>query len=131
MEAASVGAKGACAGDGRAWRQFPCLPRRTRNSSRRPVCCERRAALRARPCRPLLDGNMARVLDRVFKPRRLVDSRYDPRLQALARLVVRSREPARVNWAILDIAARYCSSRLPACEECPLKNRCTFAMTVG
>ena len=80
---------------------------------------------------PLLDGNMARVLDRVFEPRRLVDIRYDPRLQALARLLVRSREPARVNWAILDIAARYCSYRLPACEECPLRNRCTFAMTAS
>lgn len=77
---------------------------------------------------PLLDSNMARVLDRVFEPRRLVDIRYDPRLQGLARLLVRSREPARINWAILDLAARYCGSRSPACEECPLRTRCNFAL---
>ena len=33
---------------------------------------------------PLLDGNMARVIERVFEPRRLVDIRYDSRLQALS-----------------------------------------------
>jgi A/G-specific adenine glycosylase len=77
---------------------------------------------------PLLDSNMARVLDRVFEPRRLVDIRYDPRLQGLARLLVRSREPARINWAILDLAARHCGSRSPTCEECPLRTRCNFAL---
>lgn len=76
---------------------------------------------------PLLDSNMARVLDRVFEPRRLVDIRYDPRLQGLARLLVRSREPARINWAILDLAARHCG-RSPKCEECPLRTRCNFAL---
>src|ERR1700754_3118738 len=49
---------------------------------------------------PLLDANMARVLERVIEPRRLVDIRYDARLQSLARLVVGSRNPARLNWAI-------------------------------
>ena len=77
---------------------------------------------------PLLDGNMARVLDRVFEPRRLVDIRYDARLQSLARLLVRSRNPAKLNWAILDLAARQCTSRSPACEECPLRTRCNFAI---
>ncbi|MBN9562492.1 MAG: hypothetical protein J0H14_17465 [Alphaproteobacteria bacterium] len=76
---------------------------------------------------PLLDSNMARVLDRVFEPRRLVDIRYDPRLQGLARLLVRSREPARINRAILDLAARHCG-RSPTCEECPLRTRCNFAL---
>lgn len=77
---------------------------------------------------PLLDTNMARVLDRVFEPRRLVDIRYDPRLQGLARLLVRSRKPARINWAILDLAARHCSSRSPTCDKCPLRTRCNFAL---
>ncbi|WP_226381345.1 HhH-GPD family protein [Falsiroseomonas ponticola] len=77
---------------------------------------------------PLLDSSMARVLDRVFEPRRLVDLRYDPRLQGLARLLVRSRAPALVNWAILDLAARYCVPRMPSCGECPLRTRCNFAI---
>ncbi len=80
---------------------------------------------------PLLDGNMARVLDRVFEPRRLVDIRYDARLQSLARLLVRSRNPAKLNWAILDLAARHCTLRSPGCEECPLRTRCNFAIANG
>jgi A/G-specific adenine glycosylase len=76
---------------------------------------------------PLLDGNMARVLDRVFEPRRLVDIRYDVRLQSLARVLVRSRRPSVINWAILDFAALRCTYRSPQCEACPLRARCNFA----
>ena len=77
---------------------------------------------------PLLDGNMARLIERVFEPRRLVDIRFDPRLQALARILVRSRDAARVNWAILDVAARNCLPRTPKCGECPLRRRCNYAI---
>ena len=37
---------------------------------------------------PLLDTNMARVLERYFGPRKLSDIRYDPYLQRLAKMVV-------------------------------------------
>ncbi|WP_316166800.1 MULTISPECIES: hypothetical protein [unclassified Bradyrhizobium] len=77
---------------------------------------------------PLLDGNMARIVDRVFEPRKLVDIRYDSRLQSLTRVMVRSRNPARLNWAILDLAARHCTSRSPECKACPLRTRCNFAL---
>ena len=77
---------------------------------------------------PLLDGNMARVIERVFEPRHLVDIRYDPRLQALARILVRSRDPARVNWALLDVAARNCLHQTPRCSDCPLKRRCNYVI---
>lgn len=80
---------------------------------------------------PLLDGNMARVLERVFEPRRLADIRYDLRLQSLARLLVRSRDPTRLNWAILDLAARHCGPRSPACAGCPLRPRCNYALGVS
>ena len=76
---------------------------------------------------PLLDGNMARVIERVFEPRRIVDIRYDSRLQALARIMVRSSDPARLNWALLDVAATNCLPRVPRCEQCPLMRRCNYA----
>lgn len=76
---------------------------------------------------PLLDGNMSRVIERVFEPRRLADIRRDPRLQGLARALVRSRDPMRVNWAVLDLAALVCSARSPACDVCPLAARCSYA----
>ena len=78
---------------------------------------------------PLLDVNMARVLERVFEPRRLVDIRYDPWLQMLARILVRSERSAEVNWAVLDVAALYCRPLKPACADCPLQRKCNY--TVG
>ena len=84
-----------------------------------------------RRAEPLLDGNMARVIERVFEPRHLVDIRYDGRLQALARLLVRSRNPALVNWALLDVAAQNCFRRRPKCNECPLRRRCNFAIGIN
>jgi A/G-specific adenine glycosylase len=73
---------------------------------------------------PLLDVNVARVLERHFGPRRLADIRYDPYLQALARMVVSSKHPAKVNWALLDLAALICRIRAPLCQECPLSATC-------
>ena len=48
-------------------------------------------------CAPLLDVNMARVLERLFGPRKLVDIRYDPFLQNLAWKMVRKR-PGLAVW---------------------------------
>lgn len=79
---------------------------------------------------PLLDVNLARVLERVFGPRRLSDIRYDPYLQDLALRIVQHEEPTRVNWAFLDLAAMICTIRNPRCEECPLKKTCCYANMV-
>jgi A/G-specific adenine glycosylase len=78
--------------------------------------------------RPLLDSGMARVLERFFGPRQLVDIRYDPYLQELAHRVVRCGTPMTLNWAILDFAALVCKSKLPQCRSCPLAVRCQFAL---
>ena len=69
---------------------------------------------------PLLDVNMARVLERNFGPRKLVDIRYDPYLQSLASRVVANASPRNLNWAILDLAALVCTPRNPKCPQCPL-----------
>ena len=76
---------------------------------------------------PLLDLNMARVLERVFGPRKLADIRYDPYLQALAGKVVRCKTPTRLNWALLDLAATTCLTRNPRCNNCPLASMCLAA----
>lgn len=76
---------------------------------------------------PLLDVNMARVLERCFAPRQLVDIRYDPWLQAIARAVVNHRQARDINWAVLDLAATTCVPRNPHCEECPLRTCCRHA----
>jgi len=80
---------------------------------------------------PLLDVNMARVLERYFGPRRLADIRYDPYLQKLARTVVDSNDALRLNWAILDLAAMICRKRSPRCPVCPLRLSCNYARGVS
>lgn len=75
---------------------------------------------------PLLDGNMARVLERVFGPRTMADIRYDPYLQKLALDIVQCKSPKEVNWAILDLAATICLGRKPVCENCPLSIMCVY-----
>lgn len=75
---------------------------------------------------PLLDVNMARVLERYFGPRTLADIRYDPYLQSLAKRVVSCKYPWEINWAILDLAALVCKKQMPLCIECPLNQACLF-----
>jgi A/G-specific adenine glycosylase len=77
---------------------------------------------------PLLDVNMARVLERCFGPRKLADIRYDPWLQALSRRVVNHPRADHVNWAILDLAARICTIQQPQCAICPVRSCCRYAL---
>ncbi len=82
-------------------------------------------------CQPLLDVNLARVLERVFGPRRLSDIRYDPYLQTLAMKVVAHTQPSILNWAFLDLASLICTIRSPKCPVCPLVRTCCFAQSKG
>lgn len=79
---------------------------------------------------PLLDVNMARVIERFVRPRRLADIRYDPWLQAAAHWLVRGESPERVNWAVLDFAAVVCKARKPRCQSCLLSARCGYYLAL-
>lgn len=80
---------------------------------------------------PLVDVNMARVLERFFGPRNLADIRYDPYLQTLARRVVHTENSLPMNWAILDLGALVCKNGTPLCPQCPLKEKCEFYKQSG
>jgi len=75
---------------------------------------------------PLLDVNMARVLERVFGPRQRVDIRHDPYLQCLSSTIVNCETPKEINWAILDLAATICRKNSPKCHECPVRSICLY-----
>ncbi len=75
---------------------------------------------------PLLDTNMARVLERFFGPRLLSDIRHDPYLQSLANEVVNCDRSKELNWAILDFASTVCSTKKPSSGLCPLKSNCRY-----
>ena len=80
---------------------------------------------------PLLDVNMARILERVFGPRKLADIRYDPYLQELAHSTVQVADPITVNWAVMDLAATTCLRNVPRCSECPLASMCRYARNLS
>ena len=75
---------------------------------------------------PLLDVNMARVLERYFGKRKLADIRYDPYLQDLSYKVVDHPDSKNLNWAILDFAALICKAKTPLCNICFLAFKCNY-----
>lgn len=79
---------------------------------------------------PLVDVNMARLLERYFGKRKMADIRYDPYLQKLSSTVVNHPRAKEINWAILDFAALVCKSQKPACNSCPLSRDCTYLIEV-
>ncbi|NTV46878.1 MAG: hypothetical protein HGB11_10255 [Chlorobiales bacterium] len=79
----------------------------------------------------LLDVNMARVLERYFRPRKLADIRYDPYLQHLAKFVINCEAYVSLNWAILDLASMICKARTMEHEKCCLRHRCRHFMTMN
>lgn len=78
---------------------------------------------------PLLDVNMARLLERFFRERKLKDIRHDPYLQNLAYRVVNNIESKELNWAILDFASLICRTK-PLCNKCIFVDRCNFCKNV-
>lgn len=78
---------------------------------------------------PLLDVNMARVLERFFGERKMADIRYDPYLQELAKEVVNIPDSKELNWAILDFAALVCKATKPLCNSCIINSKCVYYKT--
>jgi A/G-specific adenine glycosylase len=75
---------------------------------------------------PLIDINMARLLERFFGARQMADIRYDPYLQKLSYKVVNHSRAKEINWAILDFAALICKSQKPNCKSCQLNSNCSY-----
>ena len=75
---------------------------------------------------PLVDVNMARVIERFFGPRKLSDIRYDPYLQSMAYQIVEHADTKIINWAILDFAALICTASRTMCTSCIINNACTY-----
>ncbi len=74
---------------------------------------------------PVLDGNVIRVLARLFRtsgdPKR-ADTRR--RLEGLARSLVPRGRASEFNQALMDLGARVCRPRHPSCEACPAATLC-------
>lgn len=73
-------------------------------------------------CAPALDGNQMRVLSRALGVDRVLKTPFDLLDEAEAEM---SRDrPGDYNQALMDLGARVCKPKNPACGECPLQKLC-------
>jgi len=74
---------------------------------------------------PVLDGNVARVLCRVFRIRRNPrESRTREKLWATTRELLPPNRAGDFNQALMDLGATVCVPRNPRCTLCPLATWC-------
>lgn len=81
--------------------------------------------------RPLLDPNVARLLERVFdrrsnRPR----PRDDPALWTFIEHLLPRQRASEFSLALIDLGALVCRPKRPRCFSCPLRTRCN-AFAVG
>jgi A/G-specific adenine glycosylase len=98
------------------WRELPGVGRYTAGAIASIAFGERVA---------VLDGNVKRVLSRLFLVRDPVDEAATvERLWKLAEALVSPRAPGDSNQALMELGARVCRPRRPDCEACPVRTRC-------
>lgn len=74
---------------------------------------------------PLVDGNVARVLARLFGIRRNVKSAAgQARLWKLAGALVPAKRPGAFNESLMELGATICTPQNPRCDECPVSKLC-------
>jgi A/G-specific adenine glycosylase len=71
----------------------------------------------------VVDGNVARVLARVFLLRG-ADINHRAAFQALADRLVARRRPGDFNQALMELGSTVCLPRRPRCSACPLEKLC-------
>ncbi len=73
----------------------------------------------------VLDGNVIRVLSRVFNVEESTDEAATRnRLWEMAEALVPAKAPGNFNQAVMELGARICTPRQPACPDCPIRRQC-------
>lgn len=79
---------------------------------------------------PVLDGNVKRVMTRVFAIAGQVDkAATKQQLWALIEQLIPAHAPGAFNQAMMDIGALICTRSSPKCSECPLMTMCKAHQT--
>ena len=98
------------------WAELPGVGRYTANAI---------ASIAFAECVPVVDGNVQRVLARLFNIADRIDATPTrQRLWTLAGGLVPAKAPGDFNQAIMELGARVCVPRKPLCADCPLRTRC-------
>jgi A/G-specific adenine glycosylase len=72
----------------------------------------------------LVDGNVARVLSRLFTIDLDMKGRGMRRAEAIADAIVHRGDPGSWNQALMELGATVCTPRTPACDRCPVSGSC-------
>ncbi len=73
----------------------------------------------------VVDGNVYRVLSRVFEISTPIDSTEGKKqFAALAQQLLDKKHPGDFNQAMMDLGALVCTPQNPQCKECPLAKGC-------
>jgi A/G-specific adenine glycosylase len=80
---------------------------------------------------PILDGNVARVLSRLFviSGSAKETSTLKEFWRLSTELVENSGDSSALNQGLMELGATVCLPRKPLCRECPLKGRCLAQLT--
>ncbi len=74
---------------------------------------------------PVVDGNVKRVLSRLFDIATPIGlAATERRLWALAGALVSPRRPGDFNQALMELGAIVCTPRVPSCTSCPVRGVC-------
>lgn len=74
---------------------------------------------------PIVDGNVVRVLSRLFAVDDPNERRREERLWQLAEeLVGAGKDPGDFNQSLMELGATICSKSNPACSACPVRGEC-------
>ena len=74
---------------------------------------------------PAVDGNVLRVLARVFALRgRAGERALERQVGGLAAELVQGERPGDLNQALMDVGAGVCTPQAPRCSACPLVRHC-------
>lgn len=74
---------------------------------------------------PAVDGNVRRILCRLFAIRKPVDdAKEHKQLQKLAASLIPVKYPGDFNQALMDLGATICKAKNPDCSHCPVASLC-------
>jgi A/G-specific adenine glycosylase len=80
---------------------------------------------------PVVDGNVYRVLARVFGIATPIDSTAGrTEFRALAASLLDPKQPGDHNQAVMELGATVCTPKAPRCGDCPLSTKC-IALATG
>ncbi|MCC6796867.1 MAG: A/G-specific adenine glycosylase [Candidatus Hydrogenedentes bacterium] len=80
---------------------------------------------------PVLDGNVIRVLSRIYNLDACTDApKTREQLWEIAAALVPARDPGDFNQAMMELGARVCTPKVPLCVDCPVMKHCR-ARAVG